>query len=483
MATGVFSHSTLQNLVDQLAEDVADSGKSFFTATELQRTAVESLRLSNALTARSRGQIQFQTTPGTAWYDLAALGNGPTILAPTVTDRTTIENMQYRLMETVEPSSGAGMKEQHSFAELLRSLQQARDRFLVDTSHTVTRRSPQTITTTDGTVQIDEAIAKILRIVWIDELGRRTVLRNSTDEGTMTAVQVQRRLSTGTPRRWSVVASPQLQIQLDPIPMDLPGALSVQLTTIESGAALSTTANSNAGTVLGIHDDVAVGPMWDALELALSKNAMGADMQRSQLAARLGTFYRAIAAALPTVLEVRVNGVDIRIGTARTLDAKEPGWEGQINTRRTPSRAVIMGDWLGLYPVPDDAFAVDVTVVAKLPTLALSDPVQIGREHLSGIRAWAKQLLLFKVGGQPLQQAASVAGLLIEQAREFNEARTATCQYLSEFLSQGMDSPPVLPRSTPPPDLSGDPRDDASSRNTRQRSTDYNPYVRPIGGQ
>ncbi len=482
MATGSYEHLTLQDLVDQLAQDVSDTGKKFFTSTELERSLVESLRLSNVLTARSRGHIRFDTTPGTAWYDLRTIDAGPTLLAPTVTDRTSIEDIQYRLMETVEPAAGVGMKEMYAFTELLRSLQQSRDRYLVEAESEVIRRAPQTNINADGTVDLDESIAKILRAVWIDDLGRRTVLRNPTDEGMMTAASYQRRLLSGTPRRWSTIASPQLRLQLDPIPNITVGC-SLELWTIETGTALDTTANTNAGTVLGLPDDLAVGASWDALELVLSKHGMGQDKPRAELAGRLGTLMRSIAANIPTVLEVTVKGVDVSIGTVKYLDAKESSWEGRTSTRTSPRRAVVLGDWLGLYPVPDDIFSVDVTVCSKLPVPALTDYVQIGKEHLSGILAWARQLLLFKVGGSPLGKAATSAGMLIEQAREFNEARTATCQYLSEFLGIGLDNPPSVVRSAPPADLSGDPRDDASTRNAQQRNPDYKPYVRPIGGR
>lgn len=482
MASGEFSHSTLQNLVDQLAQDVSDTAKRFFTSTELERAIVEALRLSNVLTARSRGHARFNTTAGQAWYDLSSLDTDPTLLTPTVTDRTTVENMQYRLMETVEPAAGVGMKEQYTFTELVRTLQQVRDRTLVETMTTITKRAPLTPIATDGVVEVDESIARILRAVWTDQLRRSTILRNPTDEGTTTAARIERRLQTGTPRRWSMIASPQLTLQLDPLPGVVPGG-SLQLWTVDSGSALDTTANSNTGTVLGLPDDTAVGAMWGALELLLSKHGMGLDSQRAQLAGTLSTLYRTVAATLPTVLEVTVNDVNVRIGTVNHLDAKDVSWEARINSRTRPNRAVVFGDWLGLYPVPDDSFSVDVTVSTKLQTPALTDYVQIGKEHLSGILAWAKQILLFKVGGQPLAAAAAVAGLLIEQAREYNEARAASCQYLTEFLSQGLPVPVQLPRSAPAPDLSGDPREDASSRNTRQRDPAYSPYFRQIGGR
>jgi hypothetical protein len=479
MATGTFEHATLQDLVDQLAQDVSDTGKTFYTSAELQRAVVEALRLSNALTARSRYTISFSATAGTAWYDLSTLA--PAALGYTVTDRTTIENMQYRLMETVEPAAGAGMKEQFIFTELLRTLQQVRDRFLVDTECTVTRRAAQTNIEPDGYVEFDDAVAKVLRAVWIDPMGRRTVLRNSTDEASMTAKRLERRTSFATPKRWSVVGRPQLTLQLDPIPDLAAPEPSIQLTTIETGSTLSTTANSGAGTVLGIPDDHAAGVMWDALELLLSKHGMGHDPMRARAAAQLGALNRAVARQLPTVLQVAVNGVDVRVGQVEYLDAKNANWEGA--TRGIPRRAAVMGDWLALYPVPDDSVSVEVVVVSKLTEPALTDYVQIGREHLSGILAWARQILLFKVGGQPFQSAFDTAGLLIEQARAFNEERVRSCQYLVEFMSTGLGEPVTMPRSAPPPDLSGDPRDEASSHNQRQRDSAYRPYHRPIGGR
>lgn len=479
MATGTYEHATLQNLVDQLAQDVSDTGKTFFTSTELQRAVIEALQLSNVLTARGRHTLHFTTTAGVAWYDLSTLA--PTALGSTATDRTAIENMQYRLMEPVDASAGATMTERYSFAELLRSLQQSRDRFLVDSEHSVTRRAAQSNVEADGRVELDEAIAKVLRVVWTDALNHKTVLRNSTDEGSAAAVRLDRRINFGTPRRWSIIARPQLQLQLDPIPDEHLPSLSLQLTTVETGDDLSTTANGNTGTVMDLPDDLAAGAAWSALELVLSKHGMGQDRNRAELAGRLGTLMRGLAASLPSVLQVAVNGVDVRLGTVQYLDAKEPAWEGAA--RGIPRRAAVMGDWLALHPVPDDVHSIEVTLVSKFPALALTDYVQLGREHLSGILAWAKQILLFKVGGAPLARAAATAGLLIEQARAYNEIRVASCAYLSEFLSAGMQTMPAVAREAPPVDLSGDPRDDASSRNERSRDPNYSPYYRQIGGR
>ena len=481
MAVGAYQHSTLQDLVDQLAQDLGDSSKVFFTTTELQRALVEALRLTNTLTARSRYTLNLNCTAGTAWYDLAAMA--PTALGSTVTDRTTIENMQYRLMETVEPAAGVGMKEQYTFAQLLRSLQQSRDRFLVETESTITRRSTlATIDPPSGTLELDESIAKVVRATWTHDNGRTTVLRNSSDEGTMSAVNLDRRLQSGTPRRWSVIARPQLTIALDPIPIDAHApSTALRLYTVEVGSTLSTTANANAGTVMGLPDDLSAGAMWDALELTLSKHGLGHDQNRAQFASQLGTLYRSVASQMPTVLQVAVNGKDVRTGQVAHLDAKNVNWESA--NRGIPTRAAILGDWLGLYPVPDDIHSVEVTLVAKLTTPALTDYVQVGREYLSGILSWAKQLLLFKVGGAPLARAASTAGLLIDQARSFNEDRTRSCQYLTEFLGTGLASAPTIPRATPPADMSGDLRDDASTRNERSRNPRYTQYSRPIGGQ
>lgn len=479
MAIGTYSHTTLQQLVDQLAEDLSDSAKTFFTTTECQRAIVEALRLSNVLTARSRYTLSFNATAGTAWYDLAALA--PTALGMTTRDRTAIENMQYRTMETVEPSAGVGMREMYSFAEFLRALQRSRDRILVEIEST-TRRAADTTVDALGVLELDDAIAMIKRAVWVDVNGNRTVLRNPTDEGVMTAVNMQRRLTTASiPRRWSIIAQPQLHLQLDPIPTITGPLASIELTTIETGAALSTTANGNVGTLMGLPDDLVAGAVWDALELVLTKHGMGQDAARAELCSRLGTLYRSIGRSLPTVLECAVNGVDVRIGNVAYLDARDVAWEGR--TRGIPKRAAVMGDWLALYPVPDDAHAVEVTIAAKLTEPALTDYIQLGREHLSGILAWAKQLLMFKVGGNPLARASAVAGLLIEQARMYNEQRVRSCQYLSEFLSQGLDSPATILRSAPEADLSGDPEDNASTRNKRQRDPAYSPYSHPIGGR
>lgn len=471
-----YQHTTLQTLVNALASDIGDSGKIHVVSAELQLAIRESLRLWNSLTAFDRSTITFTATPGTAFYDLSTSGDGATSLAMSVTDRDLIGATQYRLMEPFDPEDGTGMSRQFAFSDLTRTLQDRRNQFLAETESVITKRADLFVEPGTETVTLDDTTIRVVRASWRTLDGTFHPLRAGTDEGMLTAARFGWRQHTDTPRAWSTATLPALSLRLYPVPAN---AGYLQLWTVETGATVDPT---GSGTVLGVPDDAAWCIAWGALETLLSKNSYGSDPYRAQFAGTLYALGREISTRLPSVLTVTVNGVAIRTSQLRMLDSTRYGWEGQ--NRSVPSTAAVLGDHLALYPVPDSDHTVQVSVVRRtsLPS-ALTSYVSLGREQLSAVLAWAKQLALFKLGGEQIENASRIAGQLIEQARTYNDKRIGDAAYWTELLSSGQDFTAQLPRT---PFIGGDdsdPRDTASSRERRGRSSTYDRPVPRLGGR
>jgi hypothetical protein len=165
------------------------------------------------------------------------------------------------------------------------------------------------------------------------------------------------------------------------------------------------------------------------------------------------------------------------------LDSMRNGWEG--GNTGTPERvAATSSDWIALDPVPDDQYSIELTIVKPSPALVPSAQLQLGREQLSAIRAWAKQLLLFKSQGVQLQQGQLAAGAMIQAARVYNEERVAMSDYLSEIYSTSFQQEHQPLRSAETinaPD--SDPRDTSSTRQSRNSNPSYNRPSRRLGGR
>lgn len=474
--SGTYSHTLVSTLVDRLAQDLGDSGKTFWVQGELLSAVNEARRVWSALTAYDRETYELPTVAGTAWYDLSSLFTG---LAPSVTDRDLIGDMQYRLVEPYAPSTGTGMSEMMAFTELTRLLQARRDAFLAETGHTLTRRSAVLIPAGDGIYALPDTVIRVVRATWRTLNGRYYNLAVPSDEMMAASLLARNRslYSSGIPSTFTIAAVPNLTLQLIPPPA-VDGEL--ELVTVETGDALNPTAGSN-GTVLGIHDDVAWGIGWGALEDVLMKDGIGRDPARAQFAARMYATAREIEASLPTVLDVTIAGVPRPVSHVRSLDLMRSGWEGRNRDR--PITPAVMGDWLALDPVPDGEYTILVNVVRRATLPAVTAYVQLGREQLTALLAWAKQLCLFKCQGTQLEQGVGAAGLLIDAARTYNEARIRSSTSLAEMLGLSGQSTIHPSRSSRVEQQSDDPRDTASTRQSRGRSESYRRPYRRIGGR
>lgn len=468
---GSYSHVTRQDLIDQLAQELNDSGKVFSVEGELTASVNEALRVWNVLTGYNRTTKIFNTTAGTAFYDLASQFSSQ--LGHTVTDRSVVGDIQYRLMETYEPIAGS-WSEMFTHASMVRSLQQRRDRFLAETESEITRKAAIAVQTSESIVPLDDTVITVLRAVWKTPGGQYYLL-TPTDESTATSMMPVWRQQSGVPRFYSLAHQANLNIQLFPPPAT---AGELHLMTVDTGSTLHTA----TPVVLGVHDDLAWGIGWGAVEDQLLRDGIGRDPQRAQFAAQMYALAVDLARNMPTVLGVAINEVQVQPVSLHMLDRMRSGWEGR--NRDKPTTAALLGDWLALYPVPDGSYSISVTMVEKAPLPAVSANLQLGREQITAIISWAKQLAMFKQEGSQLQQGVQAGGMLIEQARLYNEQRIMKSQYLTEMYGSSQDGVWNAARAAQPEVLAdSDARDTASSRQSRGRDSGYERPRKRLGGR
>src|ERR1035437_5056980 len=136
-----YTHTTLAMARAQLAAQLQDSGCIHWSVPEMNSFIVESLRTWNALTGFYRRRIAFGSTvygsqPFASFYDLANLTIGPGF-DYNVTDTQIVIEIQRHFME---PGNGTfwGGTDQFTYPQVVTALQNALNRFLVDTGIVIT---------------------------------------------------------------------------------------------------------------------------------------------------------------------------------------------------------------------------------------------------------------------------------------------------------------------------------------------------------
>jgi hypothetical protein len=484
-SAGTYEHTLFQTLVDQLAFELNDTTKTFFLEPELILSLYESFRVWNSITGYHREVAHFSTEPNVAFYHLPTVL--PSQLSLSVTVNDVLGTIQYRLMEPYEPIASAGVSEMFSHSAFLSAIQQRHNRFLAETSQEFSQLDPIFVSAGTGEVELDDTVVSISRAVWRTQDNRYYTLTSPTDEGATTSQLPSWRQSPAShPTTYSIASLPNLHLQLIPPPIEN-GELLLFATT--TGNNLDTTVSPN-GTTLSVMDDSSWGVTWGAMiDLLLHGDSLTRDPSRAAYCQQMYKLSVELANSLPTVLHVLINDKMIVPSSLRMLDKMKSGWEGRNADQ--PTSPAIMGNWLALSPVPDDIYDIGVYVVRKAPLPALTDFIQYGREQLSAICGWAKQLLLFKKQGAQLAQGIQSGSLLIEQARIYNEERFLRSTYLSEIFGQSSGdeptpwTPPRLAssQSTPGGSDGTDSADSTIPKRSRATSSVRGRSLKRLGGR
>jgi hypothetical protein len=482
----MYTHTTFAASRALLAARLGDVTKVHWLDDELGMCVVEAIRVYNSITGAHRDTAMFVTTAGTAFYDLSTLSSTSDLRGYSVLDQDWIGLTQYQLMEPKSVLAWTG-SEMFTLGELTAAFTRRRDRYLADTGCVVTRSTTST-TALDPVIALDEDVIAVRRAAWASSFSYYYSLFPSDSEVYgLSPSWVQ---TPGAPSSYTIAAEQNLFLRLQPTPSDN-GTL--DLITVNNGIVLDPTANSNSGTSIGMPNDLGWGPRFGALAELLGKDGPARDSARAQFCASLYDFAVEIGRNAPAVLSVRINDAALYPTTMTMLDSVTPGWQGKAQDR--PMRvAIVGGDLLVLSPVPDGAYSVSVQLVrnAIVPT-ADGDFLQVPREDLDAVLAWAEMLALFKSNGASLQMAWERAQAMTVSSASYRDRRVLASTYLTEMMEQSTDERRVRPlysgvnaspvsSSTSTDSDSADARDNATTTQSRRRSLS-NIRRRRLGGR
>lgn len=437
-----YTAPTLAQAQAALAARLSDSGFTFWSAAELTVYLQEALRTWSCWTSHWRGRAAFPCVQNQPFYDLQ------TVLASlrpmTVTNHDMVQAIEYALLEPPTPTQWTGTA-QFTLAQVSEAIAGRRDAFRQQTGMVVSyAETAVAVPDASGRIDLDETVLSVRRAAWrVTATGVLQPLR-LTDEWSLNAYSRTWPTSTQPPSMYSVTATPPITIQVAPPPA---GAGTLALVSVDRGDPFTVPATSG---LLGIPDDWAWVVKYGALADLLQRDGLALDPERAAYCQQRWEQGIALARVAPVILDARIDGNVVRVGTLAAADAYNPLWQLLMGVPREVATAG--QTLLATIPVANgnQTVTLDVVRCAPVPTAA-GDVLQVGADIYDSVLDIAQHVALFKQGAaqlrgglQLLERAASAANvdLGLQQAQQPARA-PALAQNRTDAYQQPRELPPV----------------------------------------
>lgn len=398
----MLDYLTLSEARSDLAERLGDPDMVFWKSAEIDGYICESIQVWNVAALYHRTRASFNTTPGTAFYDLSTvLSDGTSlVLERTLTPAQIITRIIYHLMENqgtdVDGTAWVGTS-MFTLDDLTQAVYRRVNRFLEETGQIVTRTT-QAVASGEGIIELASEWIDVRRVAWTTPEGVTTNLWR-TSEYVADSQFNDWNVTPGTPEAYSVAVRPIRTLQLIPPPID-------------NGTLDILTVDTSIVTSVPIFNDFGWVIKWGAMADLLGQEGEANDPERSKYCEQRWGEGIQLAKIMSTVLRTMINGATVQTCALFDFDAQVPDWQDSVldatTNAATPNTPAMAGpNLLALYPVPDLTLAVpagdhsvtmDVVRNAIIPT-GDNDLVQVERQFLVTVLDYAQHLAAFKMGG------------------------------------------------------------------------------------
>lgn len=425
-----YSYISWAQLEAALLQRLQDTAGVFTTTAEAAIYLTEALRVFNAQT-QAPGIVDylFNFNPGDAWKSLNVAGSPR---QRTVTDAQVQTQMEYMLLEPPSGLTWTGTS-QFNITNLEQALQYRRDELLQMTGANPMRFLLNAPVNSVRTVLTDSTL-DVRRVRWIPDstvssespyaLGRSDVV--ATD-----AYGYSQGLTPGSPDSWLITANSPLTFDVS-CPPNVPGQWDTILLYAEN--ALSPPTSS----VLGLPDDWCWVAMYGALADALANSPEATDHTRAKYCRmRYERGMRAMM-EMPWLLNASVADLPVDTPSFKTMDSYAQNWE---NTWPSDDPMIVVGgmDFVALAPfVPSTGSIVSsvLTVVGNAP-VNQAQPVQLSRDAVDAVLAYAQHLASFKMGGAEFMATMPLYKQFEEYCAAQNRRYAALGIFREDILQEG----------------------------------------------
>jgi hypothetical protein len=443
-----YSQYTLGSLSDQLGVLLDDERGLYWSTSEKYYAIWEALRVWGALTSywRARGSITanpeltwadltfpwssanfpWNSSPLHTWYDLSAVL--PTLRTRTWTLNQLTQEIQFACLEAANGISGAGMSGQISIASVLRSIQRARNQFVIDSRFPyIVSYLPQTPPPPQGTLVLPNTIVYTHRLAWRDQWNGEWTNLWRTDEWATDHADPDWTLKPGSPLQYSESELAPLTVQFSPAPQN-PGVLEV----VSVNSLQIDLDNPNA--LFQVPDEWIHAIKYAALQDIFSAESQNKDTLRAQYCQMRYEQAMDFAKNARSLIRLMLNGVPLPIDSMAAIDSGIPFWRNQA---ARPYLAGALYDMFALAPVPDRAYGLTADVVQSAPIpLAATDPIPLGPEDIPHIIDYVTHILTFKCGGKEFQDSFAQYDSFLSAVEGRVGIDKVKLRYLSPLLGQ-----------------------------------------------
>lgn len=432
-----YTYLTLAQLQSALLQRLQDTSASMTTPAEATIYITEALRVLNANTGIWNAELQFDFNPGDGWKSLN-FTDSPR--QRTITDTQLYTEMEYMLMEPPTGGVWTGTN-QFNITNLSNAIQYRLNEALLlsgaNTVNIVTLNSPTSAVTT----LLPDTVLDLRRVRWIPAppstespyaLWREDVVSAN-------AYGDQLSLEPGPPESWMITANTPLSFDCSCTP-NVPGTW--DLLAIESGVTLT----PPTSTLIGLPDDWTWVIKYGALADALSNSPEAFDQLRAKYCE--DRYYRGLKAMheLPWLVDASVASLPVDTPSFEEADAYAQNWE--LTWPASDPQIVVGGmDFVALAPFPTTSIVSSVlTVVGNAP---ISDPIQLSRDGVDAVLAYAQHIAMFKLGGRDFASTFPLYKQFEDYCRMVNGRYAQLGIFRPEMILEGNRSNDLDPRFAP----------------------------------
>lgn len=419
-----YTHTTFAQAKTQLAELLGDSGKVFWTDTELGLYIKEVLRTWGLGTCYWKQTATFDTVSNQPFYNLmtaAVDGMGTAVQSSTLTDRDLITDICYALMEPPITAWASGWigSEQFTLDQITKSLERSRDELNLLTGAVVSTRT-YTLTGGQQRVELNQATLRVIRVTIqeVDNPSSQPLVLWEADEDQLQATAQAWEPQTGRPKSYSTTYVPNLSLDLWP-PNNVQATLTVYA--VEKGATFAPTSSA---TAIGLPDDFAWILKYMTLADILSSDGISSASSIAQYATQRVMEGLESIATYQSVLWAVPNQRRSPVSAVSTLDLHRPQWQATTGEPRT----VHLLNWnlLAVNPVPNGVYGPVIEMVSKaIVPSADGDYIQVSTDLMPTLLSMAQHLAHVKIQGVEFLQTQPMLDGFNQRISEFRAAQAS----------------------------------------------------------
>jgi hypothetical protein len=418
----MYDFITLGEMRAELLNRLQDSGAVSTPIPEANLYLVEGLRILNALTLQpGTVDFAFNFNQGDTWKSLNFPGSPR---QRTVTDTDLYSQIEAMLMEPMSGGVWSGTN-QFNIAMISGALQYRRDELLLEsTANVVNLLQPSPLLSMRS--YLPDSTLNLHRVRWIQAdssfmpyaLGREDIISRNAN-GVNLSIQ------PGEPDSWMITADSPLTFDVS-CPPNQPGTWDMLVSF--SGQTL----NPPASTPVGIPDDWTPALIYGTLADVLANSPEGRDAARAKYCLQRYEQFKKAMTKMPWLLQAQVAQVSVDTPGFKEQDTQLQNWE----QRQYPDDPVLVVggvDLVALGPFVVDSGATVgtiLTVVGNAPVpVADTDPIQLSRDGVDAVLAYAQHVASFKMGGSDF----AVTFPLLEQFEAYCREKNAQYDALGIF--------------------------------------------------